>query len=655
MRVLPLLLAALSLPAATYYVDATNGNDSWSGLAGSFVSGTTGPWKTLAKVQGSSFAAGDQILLKRGERWRESLNFPSSGSAGNPIVIGDYGTGALPIIDGSEIVTGWTLHSGSVYYKAGWGFNSLAVFENDKHLMRGASSSLSAGHYWYDSAMNRLYIRLTDSAHPATKTIQVTRYPDFPFALMRFNTKAYVIVQNLDFHKSNYFGMMVENGSAHVTVRWCTFDRIYQNVLQAEGALTEANSSNVDFLYNTITHSGLARGYMNTGEAEAVGINLQGVQTGSAIGNVIIDQGGEGIQVLAGASNVTINNNRIVNSHRTGLYVGAGWGNGGHVTNITAAYNYSEPGPLSGSQAMSIATEYALSPFTFNATTDVITATWNISWLNNYPIRFVAGTSLPTGLNAGTVYYTRNLSGTSFEVWTAPSPGGSKVDLSGTNTGSYVQISHRIDGVSFHHNVVRGNDDALGCFLFGNGQNPGGNIRNVRFHHNVCTNSSYGVIAMGPTDDTSNVFSNNIYSVKAYGRAYWIGQNAGVPNSITNYQMVDHDVVHGPTAASFIVELGGSTIPFTTGTLYSLSGWRTAAGHGRHSIDSDPLLKNLSSGEVTLQPQSPAIDAGIAVKGVSQVRYGSAPDIGSHEHSGGKLNGSDVTKLRNRHKASMYP
>ena len=35
---------------ATYYFDYVNGNDSWTGLAPNFTTGSTGPFKTLAKL-----------------------------------------------------------------------------------------------------------------------------------------------------------------------------------------------------------------------------------------------------------------------------------------------------------------------------------------------------------------------------------------------------------------------------------------------------------------------------------------------------------------------------------------------------------------------------------------------------------------------------
>jgi len=86
---------------AIYYVDATNGDDSKDGQS------EANAWKTIAKVNGSSFNAGDSILFKRGEEWREQLTVPSSGSSGNPITFGAYGSGADPIINGADIITGW--------------------------------------------------------------------------------------------------------------------------------------------------------------------------------------------------------------------------------------------------------------------------------------------------------------------------------------------------------------------------------------------------------------------------------------------------------------------------------------------------------------------------------------------------------------------
>jgi len=78
--------------AATYYVDAVSGSDANGGTA------TNDAWQTLAKLNGATFAAGDLILLNRGDTWAEDLSVSDSGAPGNPIVFGAYGTGAPPQI-----------------------------------------------------------------------------------------------------------------------------------------------------------------------------------------------------------------------------------------------------------------------------------------------------------------------------------------------------------------------------------------------------------------------------------------------------------------------------------------------------------------------------------------------------------------------------
>jgi hypothetical protein len=62
-------------------------------------------WKTVAKVNATAFAPGDQILFARGGEWRESLKASSSGARGKPIVFAAYGTGAKPKFWGSDVVT----------------------------------------------------------------------------------------------------------------------------------------------------------------------------------------------------------------------------------------------------------------------------------------------------------------------------------------------------------------------------------------------------------------------------------------------------------------------------------------------------------------------------------------------------------------------
>ncbi|MEO6695060.1 MAG: right-handed parallel beta-helix repeat-containing protein, partial [Ignavibacteria bacterium] len=101
---------AINLQAATYYV-ALNGSDSNNGLS------TSNPWKTITKVNSmmSTFNGGDQILFKKGDKFLGSVAVTKSGTTGNNILFGNYGTGNNPVITGEKVITGWSNYSGSIY------------------------------------------------------------------------------------------------------------------------------------------------------------------------------------------------------------------------------------------------------------------------------------------------------------------------------------------------------------------------------------------------------------------------------------------------------------------------------------------------------------------------------------------------------------
>ena len=106
---LAVALIYLSVNATNYYVSSSTGNDSNTGTSES------SPWKTLTKVNSITPKAGDQILFKRGDDWTGTITVKASGTSGSPIVYGAYGSGEKPVIYGSEVTTGWTLHSGNIW------------------------------------------------------------------------------------------------------------------------------------------------------------------------------------------------------------------------------------------------------------------------------------------------------------------------------------------------------------------------------------------------------------------------------------------------------------------------------------------------------------------------------------------------------------
>jgi hypothetical protein len=93
-----------------YYVDATTGNDAKDGLTPETA------WKTLAKVNATTFVPGDSVALKRGELWHEALVLKSAGTKDKPIVVRAYGAGnAKPIISPTRVLAQWTSAQASMY------------------------------------------------------------------------------------------------------------------------------------------------------------------------------------------------------------------------------------------------------------------------------------------------------------------------------------------------------------------------------------------------------------------------------------------------------------------------------------------------------------------------------------------------------------
>ncbi|MEO8209488.1 MAG: hypothetical protein ABI840_02920 [bacterium] len=94
----------------TYYV-SESGNDLNPGITQLL------PWKTISKVNSmmSLFLPGDQILFERGDVFAGPLNITKSGTAGNYITFGSYGSGNMPVLSGKETVSGWSLYSGNIY------------------------------------------------------------------------------------------------------------------------------------------------------------------------------------------------------------------------------------------------------------------------------------------------------------------------------------------------------------------------------------------------------------------------------------------------------------------------------------------------------------------------------------------------------------
>lgn len=144
-----LTTAGLSALAAHYYVDSTAGNDANSGTS------EGAPWRTLTKVNATTFQPGDVIRFKTGAVWTGRLNPKGSGAPGNPIVIDQYGSGPKPVINANG-ATGW----GAVYLfnQQYWEINNLEIINDAAEGGDRRGIYLSASNF-VGNVVNHLHVR----------------------------------------------------------------------------------------------------------------------------------------------------------------------------------------------------------------------------------------------------------------------------------------------------------------------------------------------------------------------------------------------------------------------------------------------------------------------------------------------------------------
>jgi Right handed beta helix region len=217
---LTLLFASISLflsvsraQGTTYYIDSIGGNDRSNGTSSST------PWQTIAKVDSSSFNPGDSILFKSGDTWREQLNITNSGSAGKPITFGSYGVGALPIISGANLATGWA--SVSSTNMTIWSVNQTSsanqVFEDGKRLASSvAYGAMSAGSFYYDAGEGKVYVWTFSGDNPNSHMIEVSSRN---YAIYEAGGAKYITLQNLQTSSANSTDIYF-NGSAFITISY---------------------------------------------------------------------------------------------------------------------------------------------------------------------------------------------------------------------------------------------------------------------------------------------------------------------------------------------------------------------------------------------------------------------------------------------------
>ncbi|HVO79964.1 MAG TPA: right-handed parallel beta-helix repeat-containing protein [Terriglobales bacterium] len=237
--------------AATYYVDATGGDDTKDGLSPATA------WKTIAKVNGSSFVAGDQVLFKRGEVWRESLVPPSSGTPGNPVRFDAYGAGDAPTITGALDLpsANWTLDSGNVWKApvTATGMNYVLFTGSVWGLKHTTSKTECVAPYDFFFMSNTLYV--FSAGNPAAYYGSVAAMLMTNGQLVYLNNKSWVNVQHFKLTYYDAYGMRITGASDHLNIANVYADGIIPAGTLPHGFYVSASPGPTDInFYNVDAH-----------------------------------------------------------------------------------------------------------------------------------------------------------------------------------------------------------------------------------------------------------------------------------------------------------------------------------------------------------------------------------------------------------------
>ena len=351
------------LPAVYIDPDAGGGGD------GSYDS----PYKYWADVP---FKSGTAYLQKRGTIAREQVTLTASGTADKPVILSAYGSGASPIIQGTETITGWASIGSNIYRKAMGTAQVGIVLQNGNPLTylawnTDAATTFAAsqpGSFAFDPAAMNLYVRcsgiITD---PAFYTMEAsTRYfgiqgtgmnyvtiENFTVRWtslhgMQFIDSSSVVVRNCaitrcggawlgSFAAGN--GVEFGNSAVNCTVKDCTITDIFDSGVTVQTYANNAAASNIVFQNNVIDKCGFA----GIEIAVLPGFTNDVVSAVTVSGNFVTNAGrgwsgdrsgeGNGIKVISDAtgtiSGVSIEGSSISASKGRGIYLA---GNVGIVT-----------------------------------------------------------------------------------------------------------------------------------------------------------------------------------------------------------------------------------------------------------------------------------------------------------------------------------
>jgi hypothetical protein len=226
---------------STYYVDSTTGSDSNNG---------TTPESAFQSFQRviDYCTAGNTILFKRGEIWREKIYLPNSGTINNPITLDTYGSGDKPLFLGSITRNNlgdwidlgdnlWATADGSFEYEVGFILLGEENRENvgikkdflneppenvkdeygDWYIEDGVDSEKE---FWYDESNQRVILYCQQNPALEYSNIEIADSPHWKHMISGIDGIEYITIRDIELKYFNAHGISFIN-SRGITIKNC--------------------------------------------------------------------------------------------------------------------------------------------------------------------------------------------------------------------------------------------------------------------------------------------------------------------------------------------------------------------------------------------------------------------------------------------------
>lgn len=193
------------------------------------------PYNTF---NGLVFEKGTSYLIKRGTILYEQITVNISGTAVEPVIIGAYGTGSDPLIDGSEVVTVWSDSGGDIYSStlvpaADYGRGNVTV---DGIIQKIVTGTPASGEYTISSGGT-----VEIHGDPSGKTVKLSRR----YFGIKGTGVGHITIRDLHIRQASLHGIHFED-SNNILIQNCKIEicgGAYIGSLQAGNGIEFGDSS----------------------------------------------------------------------------------------------------------------------------------------------------------------------------------------------------------------------------------------------------------------------------------------------------------------------------------------------------------------------------------------------------------------------------